>query len=598
MTDDEREDGSAIESCGGSTETSAEALDRRRFLGGAARLGAAGLLAGPFGSSLAAQQSPGQPLVVPLQGGSGAGAAGLEKGPKRREHAYRIRVDAAKFNKQLPVPRHRDNGDERDLPDFIGSYSKGLPHNSVGEVEPGAYQSLLDALESGDPDDFENVQLGNPDLATRIKLVNPQAGLAFDLEGTDAHQFAQPPAPPFASAREAGELVENYWMALLRDVPFTEYATHPVALAAALELSGLSDFRGPKQGGAVTAQTLFRESVSGALAGPYVSQFFWLAQPFGAQFVEPRIQTAAPGIDYLTSVTDWLAVQDGVQPPAGNALDPTLRYIRNGRDLGQWVHVDVLFQAYFQALLTLLHGANPDPRFRGLAAPLDPGIPYASSQTQIGFGTLGAPYFATALCEVATRALKAVWFQKWFVHRRLRPEAFAGAVHFKQSGARPRYPIHSDVLGSAAVAEVFRRYGTYLLPQAFAEGSPTHPAYGAGHATVAGACVTILKAFFDADRPWSDVAAPLVATSDGLALVAYTGADAAQITIAGELDKLATNVALGRNIAGVHWRSDATESLLLGERVAMSILRDQRSCFHEPFPGFAFTRFDGTQVTL
>ena len=24
-----------------------------------------------------------------------------------------------------------------------------------------------------------------------------------------------------------------------------------------------------------------------------------------------------------------------------------------------------------------------------------------------------------------------------------------------------------------------------------------HPAYGAGHATVAGACVTILKAFFD-----------------------------------------------------------------------------------------------------
>ena len=36
-----------------------------------------------------------------------------------------------------------------------------------------------------------------------------------------------------------------------------------------------------------------------------------------------------------------------------------------------------------------------------------------------------------------------------------------------------------------------------LLPVAFQEGSPMHPAYGAGHATVAGACVTILKAFFD-----------------------------------------------------------------------------------------------------
>ncbi len=38
---------------------------------------------------------------------------------------------------------------------------------------------------------------------------------------------------------------------------------------------------------------------------------------------------------------------------------------------------------------------------------------------------------------------------------------------------------------------------TALLPMAFPEGSPMHPAYGAGHATVAGACVTILKAFFD-----------------------------------------------------------------------------------------------------
>jgi hypothetical protein len=38
-----------------------------------------------------------------------------------------------------------------------------------------------------------------------------------------------------------------------------------------------------------------------------------------------------------------------------------------------------------------------------------------------------------------------------------------------------------------------------LLPMAFQEGSPMHPSYGAGHATVAGACVTILKAFFDGD---------------------------------------------------------------------------------------------------
>ncbi|MEM7163573.1 MAG: hypothetical protein AAF487_14165, partial [Bacteroidota bacterium] len=43
----------------------------------------------------------------------------------------------------------------------------------------------------------------------------------------------------------------------------------------------------------------------------------------------------------------------------------------------------------------------------------------------------------------------------------------------------------------------FNKKQGYFLPMAFPEGSPMHPAYGAGHATVAGACVTILKAFFD-----------------------------------------------------------------------------------------------------
>ncbi len=89
-----------------------------------------------------------------------------------------------------------------------------------------------------------------------------------------------------------------------------------------------------------------------------------------------------------------------------------LRYIRNGRDLGQWVHIDVLFQAYFNACLLLL----------GWKAPFDDGNPYQASATQMGFGTFGPPHIQALVCEVATRALKAVWFQKWLVHRRLRPE--------------------------------------------------------------------------------------------------------------------------------------------------------------------------------
>ena len=127
---------------------------------------------------------------------------------------------------------------------------------------------------------------------------------------------------------------------------------------------------------------------------------------------------------------------------------------------------------------------------------------------------------------------------------------------------------------------------------AFPEGSPTHPAYGAGHATVAGACVTILKAWFNESTVIQN---PVIPDATGLGLVPY-GGDA--LTVGGELNKIASNVATGRNIAGVHWRSDATESLLLGEALAISILKDQKGCYNEVFNGFSLTKFDGTTVTV
>ena len=61
-------------------------------------------------------------------------------------------------------------------------------------------------------------------------------------------------------------------------------------------------------------------------------------------------------------------------------------------------------------------------------------------------------------------ALKAVWHQKWFVHRRLRPEEYAGRVHVRRRRGAD-YPIHSDVLESEALRRVSDRFGSDLLPQ-------------------------------------------------------------------------------------------------------------------------------------
>jgi hypothetical protein len=244
----------------------------------------------------------------------------------------------------------------------------------------------------------------------------------------------------------------------------------------------------------------------------------------------------------------------------------------------------------------LLHPPDPDNQITGggLGAPLGPANPYLESRNQDGFGTFGPPYIATMVAEVAVRALKAVWHQKWFVHRRLRPEEFGGRIHNLANGTHP-YPVHRQVLDSVALSRVYSGYGSYLLPQVYPEGCPLHAAYGAGHATVAGAFVTILKALFDESFI---IQRPVVPASDGLSLTPYSGPGADRLTVGGELNKLAANIAIGRNFAGIHWRSDYTRSLELGEAVAISVLQDHKLTLSEKFAGFVFTGFDGRRVTI
>ncbi len=264
-----------------------------------------------------------------------------------------------------------------------------------------------------------------------------------------------------------------------------------------------------------------------------------------------------------------------------NRYDTVPRYIRNGRDLAEWVHLDVFFQPYLNAALIL----------NGMKAPVDDANPYLSSTTQIGFATYGMPHLLSIMTGVAGVALRTIWYQKWFVHRRLRPEEFAARVHNRLTG-RAFYPINNEILNSAAPQELARRYGTALLPMAYPEGSPTHPAYGSGHAVLAGACATILKAWFNED--WV-IPSPVVADREGLKLEKWIGAT---LTVGGELNKLASNIALGRNIGGVHWRSDASESLKLGESIALAYMADLSGCFNESFRGFSLTKFDGERITV
>ena len=556
-----------------------KAISRRNFLygaGSAAAVAAAGS-SGLLGAS--AQSVAGSLVANAAEASSNEGQRDLK--------ALQLKRERASAEYQTFVQDHPTNGDEALYPNKIGNYSKGLPHDSLGEVDLSAWNSFVQILNSGDPDAFENLPLGGD-----VPFVDPQSGLAFDLEGQDGHGLVEEPPPALASAQEAGEAVELYWAALLRDVPFSQYPTNSLVAQAVADLNKLSDFRGPKINGQVTPLTLFRGFTPGDLIGPYFSQYLYRTLQFGAATIVQQFQTFLPvgggGQDYNITLTDYLACQNGTIPYPFTKpnFDPQNRYLRNGRDISAWVHVDILYQAYLHACIYLID----------IAAPFNPGNPYLHSKTQVGFGTFGTPHIKALVAEVATRALKAVWYQKWFVHRRLRPEEYGGLVNATVAGLKT-YPVHADVLNSAAMAAVNTANGgsSWMLPMAFPEGCPQHPSYGAGHATVAGACVTILKAFFDETYVLPD---PVVASDDGLSLVPYTGSDAGQITVGGELNKVAANIAIGRNIAGVHWRSDYTQSVLLGEALAISILQDQKVTYNEDFQGFTFTKFDGTKITV
>jgi hypothetical protein len=70
------------------------------------------------------------------------------------------------------------------------------------------------------------------------------------------------------------------------------------------------------------------------------------------------------------------------------------------------------------------------------------------------------------------------------------------------------------------------------------------------------------------------------------------------LTVGGELNKVAANIGVGRNFAGVHWRTDYSESLKLGEAVAIGILKDHKNAYSENFGGFTLTKFDGATIKI
>jgi hypothetical protein len=570
-------------------------VSRRSFLGQASLFSATSIVTGILGSSFFSSKN--RDIAQAQESYRLPRNFGREFNYVRfRQRAFQVRVQAAQNNQQIEIPPHPTNGDEERYQNKIATDTRGLPHDQRGEVDLKAYNSLIKALTTQNPDDFEKIILGG----TR-KLVNPQGPLAVSLEGINAVQIALPPPPTLDSVEQAAEAVELYWQALLRDVPFQNFDKDPNVAAAIAELNSLPGFQGPKVNGSVTPQTLFRGNAlyvngrdrtgrtgqyvtpPGVLDGPYISQFLLREIPYNTQFISPLIRTALATKDntFLINYDEWLNVQNGRSSGRSVIFDPTRRFVYTIRDLGELARIG---GALFFGALLILNATN---------APLNPGNPYINSRTQVGSAATFAPGHFQALLNLApSRVIRASYWQKFYVHRRLRPEAYGGLI-YNNLVNRTNYPINAQVLNSTALARSFSSFGTYLLPHSYPEGAPFHSSYPGGAASNAGVQATLLKAFFDETFILPNPVEP--DPNDPTKLIPYSGPP---LTVGGELNKLAANQYIGRSNGGIHWRSDGAAGLVLGEQIAISILKDERLGFNERFGGFTFTKFDGTRITV
>lgn len=576
------------------------------------------------------------------------------------------------FTKGLPHdPDTGLLGDSQDFVDFRRAINDGSIELFSKEVRHGAmFEILPDRGVVPDPSPSHNFR----------QWEAPTGGLVYGSKVSDIQTALLPPAPSLRDERNdlnwelVYEMAELYELAILRDQPlnyFEEGNSCNYAIDQAIhrlnELPYIKEQGGrPRKvnsNGIIDVQNIFRGTSSGVNIGPYLSQFLlmgnvdWngsgnisegIINSFSLQ-TSQKVPVAEPGINYMVNMADYVTVQRGIRPEVetyvtrkdvhnkiGEVTRAKRRFISTPRDLATYVHYD-FYGAYLNACQILLNlGAPFDSGFEHLS-----GVGNGSNSSPDlrrkagGYSLFGGPHILNLVTAVGTHEQKAIQFQKFNTHMRLRPEALAARLelvrihkggvfdssnewippelltNFLEFEERLSPTLQSNMDGPGS--------GTYFLPMAYPEGSPMHPSYGSRYATVAGICVTLLKGFFDTSTT-------LVQTSSGRITFKRIGpGDVAigfrapkldsngdsdkdlelfeastPLTLEHELNKLADNISIGRMMAGVNFFSDYYEGLRMGEKIAMEILKEQVKIFSTPSDKFrlSLSTFDGNSIRI
>ena len=483
-------------------------------------------------------------------------------------------------------------------------FSKCLNHHpETGFPKKKDVDILIRAIQTGNKKLIEKVPLH---LESKRKLVNFIGGLSRNTMGYNPNNFFVNKFYYSDSTKNIFEMMEVYAQCLTRDNTFSQIEDGSDKIKNIISsLNNYSCITSPTVEGKITSKTLFRGNWIDELYGPYVSQFLYLPFKYGnllidqKYFIEQDIQNS-------TNIAKWFDCQNGIETSLNLPLDKDkdkLQYVNSPRILGSLVHNDPLYQVYYNACLIAFQNGIKPTGF--------------DSDVIDSWTSGGGPDVLASVAHVALGALRVAWYHKWNLGLKIRPEVLAQRIELSYSKSEEfvnSVPGLSKIKELSEIGkdilEMIREYNSesgeknVLLPNMYNECSPTHPSWPAGHAVVAGACCTVIKAMcVTHDKnlnklPWPEQAKHSV---DGDTLVDYEG-DTSKMTIVGEINKLASNISLGRDIAGVHYRCDGVAGNLLGEQYAISYLKDKMREYYEVrngmFDGFILEKFNGSIIKI
>lgn len=492
---------------------------------------------------------------------------------------YKMRKHTAKYEKSKLIHGQREvNCDETYVPEYRGMFSKTLPHTDQGTVDTKAYKIMQQALLQRSVKLMTNI----PQSGIR-KLVQPMTAYSVNLIGPSPSSIPMPPPPSISSNEGASEMVELYWFQLFRDSPLHNIKDSPLIDEAIAELNKLIDYKAPKP---VNKHNIFRGLGDGELFGPYISQLMYIDTPMwpGDCLSKYNLPIRSNINNRMITKEDYLAVQNGFVPEGPITLSNDKTYLTTPRDLGYSVLNDLPAQWYSLAAKRLINiGAKFSPRNPYLNKPLD-----NTMESFVNWSQNDLNACLEAGCQIG---LTCAWYNKWCMFRRSRPESFGNQVEqVRLTGKNPCH-IQKQLLKSNVLQKILELQGNYYLAQCAPEGSPAHPSYPAGHAVFSGVGCTIIKAFLQNDWIFQN---PVVPSDDGKTLVPIHD----KLRLDHELNKLANNVATGRNMNGFHYRSDGHESILLGEKIAILILQDWIERYPENNASFKFNGYMGDEIVI